>query len=421
MSITNKIIYSINVEKEYIDNHNITEKIYETTFQSYAILNTQTTINELDTTISNDNYHSIILEYPSKRLLSFAPPIHTTDFSSFIQENDDTFYINEFVEGTFIHLFYDLRISAWEIATKRAIGGNYSYFHIPGKEKTTYREMIMEAFREKNMDLHQLPFLDFLPKKYCYSFVLQHPANHIVIPIEIPRMYLVSVYEINSETNTATFISPIEYQSWPEFVNLKDGLIYFPKQFVIDNSNSNNINECMKLIQLYASIHTPYTQMGLMFTNINTGKRCSIINPNYEEICKVRGNYTNIQYQYLCLRRINKVMNFLTFFPQYRSLFYEYKEQMDRFIYNIHQCYISYYIQKSGNFISKKYFSIIYAIHHSVFLPSVQHSIQSGIYEKTIIKKPIIKEFLNQMDPGKLLHILNSELLVTNKDENIFE
>jgi len=414
MSPQNKIIYSLNTNNDFIENpsQNIKQKIYETPLHSYVILNSQTNASSEEK--EEDIYHSIILENPSKRLLSFAPPknieysgLNMDDFSYFVGDNADKLYINEFVEGTFIHLFYDPRISAWEIATKRAIGGKYSYFHIPGKENITYREMIMEAFRDKDIDdINKIPFLDFLPKDHCYSFVLQHPANHIVIPIVIPKMYLVSVYKIDSETNTATFISPLEYQSWPEFVNLTNGVIYFPKQFEI-------VTNYMDLIHTYASIHTPYTQMGLMFTNIDTGKKCCIINPNYEEMCKVRGNYTNIQYQYLCLRRINKVMHFLSVFPQYKSLFYEYKEQIDTFINNIHQCYISYYIQKSGKFISKKYFSIIYAIHHSIFLPSIKCSLQSGIYEKTIIKKCVIKEYLNQMDPGKILHILNSDLLVT--------
>jgi hypothetical protein len=398
---SSKIIYSLNTDKDFIENpvKNIKQKKYETLEQSYLILN-----SDINDTLEKeeDIYHSVILDYPSKRLLSFAPPIHTTDFTSFVGNNDEI-YINEFVEGTFIHLFYDARISAWEIATKRAIGGNYSYFHIPGKESMTYRQMIIEAFREKDISFNDLPFLEYLPKNNCYSFVLQHPTNHIVIPNEIPKMYLVAVYEIDTDENTATFISPLEYKSWSIFTDLNNGIIYFPNTYIVCN---NDISEYLHLIQLYASIHTPYTQMGLMFTNLNTGKRCSIINPNYEEMCKIRGNYTNIHYQYLCLRRINKVMHFLNHFPQYKTLFYEYKEQLDTFIYNIHQSYISYYIQKTGKYISKKYFSIIYALHHSVFLPSVKCSLQSGIYEKTIIKQSVVKEFLNKMDPGKLLHIL---------------
>ena len=412
------IIYSLNESNE--SNPNIKEKIYETPQQSYVVLNSNEEWNsdsELKTD-SLENYHSVILEYPSRRLLSFAPPKNQeytdiNDYLSFYKKNTDIesdFYTNEFVEGTFIHLFYDPRISSWEIATKRAVGGNYSYFHIPGKESITYKQMVIEAFRENDMSLNDLPFLDYLPKNHCYSFVLQHPANHIVIPIHTPKMYLVSVYKIDMDKNTATFISPLEYQLWSAFDNLREGILYFPKMI---DSSSSSFNDYITLIQNDVSIHTPYTQMGLMMTNLNTGKRCSIINPNYEEMCKIRGNYTNIQYQYLCLRRINKVLHFLKYFPQYKSLFYEYREQYENLLTNIHTSYISYYIQKNGTFISKKYFSIIYDIHHSIFLPSVKTSLQSGITEKIIIKRSVIKDYLNQLDPGKILHIINSELLAT--------
>ena len=410
-----KVIYYLN------ESDIAKEKIYETTQQSYIVLNNNEEWNS-DSEWKHDSlehYNSVILEYPSRRLLSFAPPKNqeytdVNDFLSFYKdpESKDTIYTNEFVEGTFIHLFYDIRISSWEIATKRAVGGNYSYFHIPGKESITYKQMVMEAFRESiDISLNDLSFLDYLPKNHCYSFVLQHPANHIVIPIHIPKMYLVSVYEIDNDKNTATFISPFEYQSWSIFDNLRDGIIYFPK--MIDSSSSSSDNDYITLIQNNVSIHTPYTQMGLMMTNLNTGKRCSIINPNYEEMCKIRGNYTNIQYQYLCLRRINKVLHFLKYFPQYKSLFYEYREQYERLLTNIHQSYISYYIQKNGVFISKKYFPIIYDIHHSIFLPSVKTSLQNGFSNKIIIKRSVIKDYVNQLDPGKILHIINSELLAT--------
>jgi hypothetical protein len=195
MSTTKQIIYSLNIE----NNSNIHEKVYDTHYQSYSILYT-------DTDECEGKYHSVIYEYPTRRLLSFAPPknpeLSVNEFLAIYKKDstNNSMYINEFVEGTFIHLFYDTRISSWEIATKRAIGGNYSYFHIPGKDNITYREMILEAFRESiDMCLNDLSFLELLPKNNCYSFVLQHPSNHIVIPIYTPKMYLVSIYEIDKK------------------------------------------------------------------------------------------------------------------------------------------------------------------------------------------------------------------------------
>ena len=33
--------------------------------------------------------------------------------------------------------------------------------------------------------------------------------------------------------------------------------------------------------------------------------------------------------------------------------------------------------------------------------------------DKIIIKRSVIKDYLNQLDPGKILHIINSEILAT--------
>ena len=90
---TSKIIYYLNTDNDFIENpvKNIKQKKYETTEQSYLILN-----SDINDTLEKeeDIYHSVILDYPSKRLLSFAPPIHTSDFTSFVGNNIDEIYIN---------------------------------------------------------------------------------------------------------------------------------------------------------------------------------------------------------------------------------------------------------------------------------------------------------------------------------------
>jgi hypothetical protein len=58
-----------------------------------------------------------------------------------------------------------------------------------------------------------------------------------------------------------------------------------------------------------------------MITDLSTGQPFAVINPNYSDLAALRGNHPNIQYQYLCLRRIGKVAAFLQYFPQYISEF----------------------------------------------------------------------------------------------------
>ena len=40
----------------------------------------------------------------------------------------DNLYINEFIEGFMVNLFYDKNMRSWEIATKTHIGGDNSVY-----------------------------------------------------------------------------------------------------------------------------------------------------------------------------------------------------------------------------------------------------------------------------------------------------
>jgi hypothetical protein len=50
--------------------------------------------------------------------------------------------------------------------------------------------------------------------------------------------------------------------------------------------------------------------------------------------------------------------------------------------------------------IPKKYFPTVYTLHHSIFLPSIATS------EKIIIRKSVIREYLQELDPVQLLSLL---------------
>jgi hypothetical protein len=397
---------NLSVDVDSISNKkSITEKTYLTSLNTYTILNMDNNYLEPED-IDVLQYHSVILDNNSRNILSIAPP-KAIELNNETQINTFPLFASEYIEGTFIHLFYDVNIQIWEIATKRGVGCNYSFYFSPDKPKLTYREMFLEACGLSiDASIAEIPFLNELDKNHCYGFVLQHPLNHIVLNNILPKLYLVSVYEIKEKE--VTFISPITIR---QNVNLLYYNIHFPTEIDL---NKQPIQEC---IQKYSSLHIPSFQIGIMFTNITNGQPYVLINHNYLNLAEIRGNHPNIQYQYLCLRRIGKVMAFLKYFPQYKDEFLKYREQCETFITNVHQSYISYYVKKEGIIISPKYFHTIYEIHHSVFIPSIANK------EKMIIRRKIVKDFIEQLDPAKILYLLNYDKHLTSyvKDSSVFE
>ena len=343
-------------------------------------------------------FRSVITNEEGEEIVAYSPP-KTASFQHFKEQNPDinadTIIVNELIEGTMITLFYDKVLNIWEIATKGAIGGKYWFYRTDYETKTgqkTFRKMFLEALRiNDDEDLNNASILNQFSKDYCYNFILQHPANHIVFSIEQPKVYLVAVYK--TEKQEVCDIPNVEFENFEHLKTLyHEGIIHFPMRFLE--------TDYAELEQKYCSIQSANDKVGLMFMNIETGLRSSLENPTYSEMRILRGNHPNLQYQYLCLLKMKKVKDFLKFFPQYNHLFFGFYKDFQKFVTNVHASYISYYVKKTGEQISKKYFPVIYKLHHNVYLPSLAK-------EKIIMKKPVIFQHIIDMHPVEIIYYLN--------------
>jgi hypothetical protein len=128
-------------------------------------------------------------------VVCFAPPksFHADKFMEMYHlenksEERKHIIAQEFVEGTMINVFFDPAASSWQIATRSTVGANISFFK--GSDSKTFNEMFQDACAENGI------FIQTLNPMYCYSFVLQHPCNRIVVPFSKPQLYLIEVYNI---------------------------------------------------------------------------------------------------------------------------------------------------------------------------------------------------------------------------------
>ena len=367
--------------------------------KSYKILNYNRDF------ICNDDknsslYRSVIVSSPENKLVCYSHP-RSTDLEEFKKTHvldSINYYVNEIVEGTMINLFFDNRIGEWEISTKGSVGGNYWYFRNTyeksnSMQQKTFYEMFLDALCIE--DLSDTGFLSLLPGDHSYSFVIQHPENHIVLPIDNPYAYLVGVYKIDQDTNTASMIPISDYMNWAAF---KDTKIQLPYQYPLDGETFDSLYE------KYCSPNNSMINLGIMITDIRTGERTSIENSVYANLKELRGNNPNLQYQYLCLKRANKIKEFLHYFPRYRKIFYTFYNQYTRFIKDVHNSYVSYYVKKSGVQVAKKFFVHAYKIHHNIFLPSLNNG------EKKIITRDVVKEYVDNLDPGEILYYINYDM-----------
>ena len=174
--------------------------------------------------------------------------------------------------------------------------------------------MFLDALiQDRTSSLNTNPWINVLSKSHCYSFVLQHPENQIVIPVKRPKLWLVAIYRIiNSKESLAIHIPSFEYKNWRVFNDII-GIVDFPKEL-----NVENYEELQKYVSKYKN-HPFRLSKGIVIWNEKTGERTTLNNENYKDLVLLRNLVPDFQYEYLCFKRAQKIDEYLHFFPQYKK------------------------------------------------------------------------------------------------------
>jgi hypothetical protein len=344
---------------------------------------------ELLTSDLTDSYgllRSVVLS--GSRVVSFAPQksLSAEHFMTTYIKKDSTIVAQEFVEGTMINAFFDPTYGVsgcWQIATRNTVGAEVTFYNWSNK---TFNQMFMEACITNNFNLQTLNPL------FCYSFVLQHPNNRIVVPFKKPQLYLVAVYEI---VQTSSTINVIEQNLSEVRMNglwsLTD--VRFPENYEFSTYN--------ELIEKFGSPNTPYDIMGIVIKNTSTGERTKIRNPIYEEVRHLRGNQPKLQYQYLCLRHSGKLADYLRYYPETKQEMSKFRDQVHLFTNTLHQNYISCYVRKEKPLreFSDQYRTHMYNI-HQLFINDLRAKNQC-------VNNTFVIKYVNELPPSLLMYCLN--------------
>jgi hypothetical protein len=251
--------------------------------------------------------------------------------------------------------------------------------------------MFLEAAKENKLDL------DSLEREKCYSFVLQHPDNRIVVPFKKPQLYLVAVYEIHNDSPQNIYVKVHDvYEYKDKFNVVLNTSVKFPQTYKYTSYSD--------MIHWLASMNTSYDVLGVVFYNKITGERAKVRNPVYEQIRVLRGNQPKLQYQYLCLRKEGKVGYFLKYYPEYKKVFSGFRDQVHLFTNTLYKNYISCYIKKEQPLID---FSEQYRTH----MFNIHQKYMNELKEKNLfVTNTIVINYVNNIHPSLLMFCLNYQM-----------
>lgn len=288
----------------------------------------------------------------------------------------------EFVDGVMINVFWDATDNKWEYATRSNIGASIRFF----VQDKTFRTMFEEALMEDNLDLN------VLPKHLCYSFVLQHPQNRIVSPVERPRAVLVEAHEITDKVITYYPHGKTDNDLELRAI-IDEHHIPIPEKY-----NYSNHKEAK---DLHANRNTDFSCVGVIVKNYETGWRSKIRNPVYEEVKALRGNHPKLQYLYLVLRQSGSVSKYLRYFKEHASEFEKYRKQLHSYTQNLYVNYVDCFINKKAHVNTyphqyKVSMTALHTIYLDTLMPKGNH-----------IHKGLVIKYVNELPPQRMMYLLN--------------
>jgi len=333
-------------------------------------------------------FRSVILNSENK-VVSFAPP-KSIPSDIFIKkyQKSDSIIAQEFVEGTMINVFWDNKIGlsgGWEISTRNTVGATSCFFK--SKNSKSFRDMFLEACKKVNLQLMSLN------PEYCYSFVLQHPQNRIVVPFEKSQLYLVGMYKIVNNSPDDIKVHSFVINEIFDSKVWENTQILYPEIYKYESYS--------ELIEKYASMNTSYNILGFVLYNKETGERCKIRNPVYEQVRQLRGNQPKLQFQYLSLRKEGKVKEFLKVYPEYKKEFFEFRQQIHLFTNTLFSNYISCYIKKEKPLreFSDQYRTHMFKI-HQIYMDELK---ENNLY----VTNTVVIKYVNSLESSLLMYCLN--------------
>lgn len=396
-------------------NNDISLNLLNISYKSYIFdNNTYRLLTYKKTSLTSDNINSIgkfrSVLVGNNNMFMFSPP-KSLNYSDFINKYTEKECIaEEIIEGTMINLFFIN--NKWEISTKTTVGGNTIFFK--SFDTRIYNEKNLKSFREMFFEIIDHVKLDInsLNKDYCYSFVIQHTDNRIVLPIYTMNLYLIKVYKID---NINRHVYEVDYKNEESFINiLNKTTIKYPIKYDFDTFDELN--------DKYRSKEkTPFNCLGVMIYS-NDGNRTKIRNPLYEELKELRGNNSKLQYHYLFLRKKGNeyIKKYLHYFQEHEELFNIYKKQLFDYTYTLYNNYIRCFIKKEKRLSDypSNYKNCMYMLH-------MKYLQQLRPNNKYIIMSDVI-DYVNNLDIKQQMYYLNFDMRAMsetnetqeNKDNN---
>jgi len=304
--------------------------------------------------------HSLIFD-DNGMLLSLAAPKsipYDTFITSFPVPGDDII-IEEYIQGTYIQLFWDKRIGltgGWEMATKNGI------------VKDSLRISILQAIKN---------YIHKMSNQYTYCFILRDNMS----------LFLVDIFEIvNNGPDILVF--PIKRE------DIKVDGILFPVVY-------SPLSLYKDINAKYASMNTPPTIIGFVLRHTITQNITKRKSPLYEYTVSLKNYTRQDQYRYFVMRKYGLVSEYIKQYPKQKKVCAFFRNVLHKWMHQLYKNYRNQYILYLND-PPLAMFSIPLKQLHWMYL-----HIWKPQGDKITLQKVIT--YVHQMSPSYLMYCMNMQ------------
>lgn len=198
-----------------------------------------------------------------------------------------TVVVEDFVDGVMVNLFMDPYKGTWRIATRSRLDADNKFY------KHTFMELFMTTWAQ--LFPGATGFSQLNPV-FGYSFVMQHPLNRIVVPVQQATLVL-------AET---TFLGPGAVLS----INPMPTTMVGPRRFAVTSPQ-----ECQLLLANMEQFEGIRSQ-GIVVRSLLTGQRWKARTAAYSNCRKMRGNHSQLEYVWFDNIKAGTLDSYLQLYPE---------------------------------------------------------------------------------------------------------
>jgi hypothetical protein len=276
-----------------------------------------------------------------------------------------------FPDGTLIGMWFDKYNSKWRIHTRSTIDANCCYYN----NTSSFATMFATAAANYNMELN---------RDDCYSVVLLHPDNRIVVPVKAPELRWVQ----------SVFVAANGVLAWQSFTTTTPNPVTPITGITTWSDVLIRLNDWNKRFG--------HTIQGIHIKGPN-GQRWKIRTPEYNRIRALRGNTARRDYLWLGAWRGGNLAQYLKVYPEERTAANRIIDNWKRITGDVYHTYVDVFKARSlpKTAIPPKLRSLIYGIHNK-FMTELKPQGKSVDWHATM-------EFMNSRDVPLMLFVLNWE------------